>query len=432
MRHRTATPDVPAQAFAAFVGLDRSDDELDLCLHVPGTTEPEFYVIDNTPEQLAPWLEALRTRFDGAKVALCLEQPAGGLLYHFLNCDWLVVYAVNPMSLTRHRETLVTSRAKSDASDAYYLMDLARQYHAHLPVWQPQEAAIRAISALVEQRRQAINLRTQLSNWLTSHLKTYYPQALQLAGKDLHTTVACDFLLRWPSLADVKRARVTTVRQFYIAHSSRRKDTIERRLQLIKESVPLHEDAALVTTAVLTTRLLAGQLKQLKASIAEFDAKIEAALSSHEDAFIFQSLPGAGTVYSARLLAALGCDRQCFASAQAVQQYSGIAPIIKESGKKRVVQRRRAKPKFVHQTFVEYADQSIRHCDWALAFYRCQRTGGKGHYAAVRALAFKWIRIIFRCWQERVAYDEEKYLAALQRNHSSLVQHLRPLVTAAP
>ena len=326
MHHPTVVSTVPTPAFAAFIGLDRSDAKLDLCLQVPDAEPPEYTTIDNTPEQIAPYLEVLRARFQGAKVALCLEQPAGGLLYHFLNCDWLVVYAVNPMSLTRHRETLVTSRAKSDAGDAYYLMDLVRQYHMQLPVWQPQEAAIRAIAALAEQRRQAVNLRTQLTNWLTAHLKSYYPQALQLAGKDLHTTVACDFLLRWPSLMDLKRARITTVHQFYIDHSSRRKDTIERRLQLIKASVPLHEDAALTSTAVLTTRLLASQLKQLKASIAEFDAQIAAALSRHEDTFIFQSLPGAGMVYSARLLAALGSDRECFASAQAVQQYSGIAP----------------------------------------------------------------------------------------------------------
>jgi transposase len=353
------------------------------------------------------------------------------LLYHFLQCDFLEVYAVNPMSLARHRETLVTSRAKSDATDALYLMDLVRQYHQHLPVWQPSESAIRALSALVEQRRQAVDLRTQLTNWLTSHLKSYYPQALLLAGKELHTTVACDFLLRWPSLSEVKRARAATIRQFYVDHNSRRKDVMARRLQLIEESVPLHEDAALVNTAVLTTRLLAAQLKQLKGSIAEFDQKIEEVFNSHEDAFIFGSLPGSGSVYSARLLAALGSDRERFEDADAVEKYTGIAPIIKQSGKKHVVQRRRAKPKFVHQSFVEYADQSIRHCQWALAFYRCQRAKGKGHYAAVRSLAFKWIRIIFRCWQERVAYDEAKYLESLRRTRSPLLQHLSLPAAAA-
>jgi len=98
-----------------------SDAKLDLCLFVPGMTEPKSSVLDNTPEQIKPWMEALRTRFGSARIALCLEQPAGGLLSHLLGYDFVVLYARNPMSLARHRETLVPSRAKSDASGAYYL-----------------------------------------------------------------------------------------------------------------------------------------------------------------------------------------------------------------------------------------------------------------------------------------------------------------------
>ena len=143
----------PTPAFAAFIGIDRSDAKLDFCLQVPGAAQSEYSILENTPETVAPWLEALRVRFNGGKVAVCIEQPAGGLLYHFLNCQWLVVYAVNPMALARHRETLITSRAKSDAIDAYYLMDLVRQYHEHLPVWQPGDAAIRAQYAVPWQPR---------------------------------------------------------------------------------------------------------------------------------------------------------------------------------------------------------------------------------------------------------------------------------------
>jgi transposase len=201
---------------------------------------------------------------------------------------------------------------------------------------------------------------------------------------------------------------------------------IAQRLELIQKSVPLHNDIALLGAAVLTTRLLASQLKQLVASIAEFEERIEQVFAAHEDAFIFQSLPGAGAVYSARLLAALGRDREKFRDAAAVQRYSGIAPIIKQSGNTRLVQRRLARPKFIHQSFVEYADQSLRHCPWAKVFYRSQRDKGKGHYAAVRALAFKWIRIIFQCWQQRVKYDEAKYLEALRKSHSPLWATLAP------
>jgi len=177
----------PAPTFAAFIGLDRSDAKLDLCLFVPSTAAPESSVLDNTPEQIAPWLESLRTRFNGQKVALCLEQPAGGLLHHLLSYDFVVLYAVNPMSLARHRETLVPSRAKSDASDAYYLMDLVRHYHAQLTAYAPGDEATRALAALVEARRAAVDLRTQLTNRLKAHLKSYYPQALQLCGDELYT-----------------------------------------------------------------------------------------------------------------------------------------------------------------------------------------------------------------------------------------------------
>jgi hypothetical protein len=54
---------------------------------------------------------------------------------------------------------------------------------------------------------------------------------------------------------------------------------------------------------------------------------------------------------------------------------------------------------------------------------------GKTHQAAVRALAFKWIRILFRCWQERTSYDESVYLQALHRRGSSLIQNLAKEVT---
>jgi hypothetical protein len=57
---------------------------------------------------------------------------------------------------------------------------------------------------------------------------------------------------------------------------------------------------------------------------------------------------------------------------------------------------------------------------WAQAYYRQQRKQGQNHHAAVRALAFKWIRILFRCWKDRVAYDEKKYLAALAKRGSPL------------
>jgi len=95
-----------------------------------------------------------------------------------------------------------------------------------------------------------------------------------------------------------------------------------------------------------------------------------------------------------------------------------FAPVMEKSGKKQWSHFRWACPKFLRQSFHEWAGHSIAHSVWARSYYHQQRNKGQDHHAAVRALAFKWIRIVFRCWKDRVAYDESKYLAALARRGS--------------
>ena len=161
-------------------------------------------------------------------------------------------------------------------------------------------------------------------------------------------------------------------------------------------------------------------IRSLLAGISELDEKIAEASTAHPDFFIFASLPGAGEVMAPRLLAAFGSQRDRYGSAQEVQIYSGIAPIIEKSGKTKWVHFRRACPKFLRQSFQEWAGHSMAKSAWAKAYYQQQRKQGQDHHAAVRALAFKWIRILFRCWKDRVIYDEKKNLAALVQRGSPL------------
>ena len=119
------------------------------------------------------------------------------------------------------------------------------------------------------------------------------------------------------------------------------------------------------------------------------------------------------TVRSFRVADAI---RDRFDSASSMASFTGIAPVKESSGKALWIHWRWACPKFIRQTFHEWAGCSIRSCDWAREFYDRQRDRGKGHHAAVRALAFKWIRIFFRCWRDRVPYSEELYLKALQKH----------------
>jgi transposase len=117
--------------------------------------------------------------------------------------------------------------------------------------------------------------------------------------------------------------------------------------------------------------------------------EIEEAASAHPDFFIFESLPGAGSALAPRLLASFGSQRDRYGSAEEVQRYSGIAPVMEKSGKKKWIHFRWACPKFLRQSFHEWAGHSISQSTWARAYYQQQRGRGKDHHAAVRALAFK-------------------------------------------
>ncbi len=105
-----------------------------------------------------------------------------------------------------------------------------------------------------------------------------------------------------------------------------------------------------------------------------------------------------------------------------LQQYAGVAPVTQRSGKKCWVHWRWQCPTFLRQTFVEWAAQTINKSFWAGAYYRQQRAKGCTYQAAVRALAFKWIRILYRCWQTRTPYNESTYLKALERRGSPLLK----------
>jgi len=89
--------------------------------------------------------------------------------------------------------------------------------------------------------------------------------------------------------------------------------------------------------------------------------------------------------------------------------------------------RRRACPLFVKQSIHEWAGESIKHCNWARAYYQQQRAKGLRHHTAVRALAYKWLRIIHRMWTQRTRYDDQAYLAALRKKGSPLVPQIEKL-----
>jgi len=406
--------------FAALVGIDWSDKKHDVCLVDLTTGKREQLIINHTPEALDEWVTKLRTRFAGQQIAVGLEQSRGPLIYALLKYDLLVLYPINPTTLAKYREAFSPSRAKDDPQDAEYLVELLIHHRERLKPWLPDDEKTRTLQLLVEHRRRLVNDRTRISNRVTALLKSYFPQVLGWFD-DIRTTLVCDFLLLWPTLELVKKVKRATLEKFFRAHNSVRQETNENRIAAIKEAVPLITDCAVINSSVLMIKALCAQMKTTIESIREFDQQISALCQSHQDYYLFASLPGAGEVYASRLTAAMGTDRERWTTADELLRFSGIAPVIERSGKSARIRWRYFCPKFFRQSFVEYAGESIKHSFWARAYYSAQRTKGKSHQAAVRALAFKWIRIIYRCWQTRTPYNEVTYLESLRKKGSPLL-----------
>ena len=406
--------------FAAFVGIDWADRKHDVCLLAAGSSKRELSVLPHRPESIAQWAEELRQRFGGRPIAVCLELAKGPLVYALQRYPFLVLFPVNPTTLAKYREAFHVSGAKDDPVDAQLALDLLLTHPEKLTRLQPQGAAMRILQQLVEQRRALVGDVGRLTNRITAALKQYFPQVLEWF-KDKDTLVFCDFLSRWPTLKQAQRARKARLTAFFHEHNVRYPHIIEQRIQALVSATALTSDRAVIEPHRLLVEALVQQLRVLLQAVERFDSEIAALAPTLSDYTLFTSFPGAGRVLAPRLLAAFGEQRERYGSADEVQKYSGIAPVTERSGNKCWVHWRLQCPKFLRQTFVEFAALSIPHCYWAKAYYEQQRKRGSSHQAALRALAFKWIRIMYRCWQSRTPYDEAKYLNALKRRGSPLI-----------
>jgi transposase len=406
-------------SFTAYVGIDWADRKHDFCLQANGSDICESGTLEHTPEAIAQWAQSLYDRF-GGPIAVCLELAKGPIVYALQRCDFFVIFPVHPSTLARYRQAFVPSGAKDDPSDAKMALDLLLRHPERLEPLKSTSAAMRTLSALVEERRHLTDGVTRITNRLTSILKQYYPQALDWF-EHLNTIMFCDFLNRWPTLAHVRRARTATLESFFHSHNCRREYLVSGRIKSIRSATPLTEDEAVIRPARMMVETLVAQLRVLLEAIERFDAEIDDVSHSLPDYELFASLPGAGPIQTPRLLVAFGEDRTRYASAGEIQRYAGIAPVLERSGNKCWVHWRFACSTFLRQTFVEWAGSTIPRSYWAGTYYQQQRSKGCSHGVAVRALAFKWIRILYKMWKTRTCYDESTYLNALKKHGSPLV-----------
>lgn len=401
---------------AAFVALDWADRKHVWALRAADSDRVEHGELENTPEAVETWAAGLAQRF-GGPVAVALEQARGALLFMLTKYEHLLLYPVHPATLASYRAAFSPSGAKDDPTDADLLLDLLVHHRDRLRPWQPDTVETRTLQFLVEHRRRMVDEKTRQSNRLTDQLKLYFPQILAWFDQ-VDSPLVGDLLERWPTLEQLQKARPATLREFFSQHNCRSAELIEQRLEQIRKATPATRDQAVIQSSVIGVRVLVDLIATLRKGIAEMQRQIASLFANHPDFAVFNSLPGAGPALAPRLLAALGTQRDRYGSGHQIQCYSGIAPVLERSGHSEWTHVRRACPKFLRQTFHEWASHSIGSSQWAREYYQHQRAKSKSHHAAVRALAFKWIRILYRCWKDRTPYDEARYLDTLRRRHA--------------
>ena len=406
--------------FDIWIGIDWADSKHDVCVY--DGTSYENSILINDPVHLQAWAADLESQFPGQSLAVAIENANGGI-GEFLKQTDFHLFPINPQSFKQYRKAFRVSSAKNDPSDARLLCEYLHKNVDRCREQASASAPIRKLKALSIARRHAVDERTAVTNRMKDLLKSYYPQALTLSGQDIHRRMACDFLEKWPTFQKIQAADSDAIAKFYRQHNCRKKQVIANRLQLIRQSCPLSDDEALLSVAELKIVALVRQLRALNETIDQFNDAIQETAEQVPRASVFETVPGIADTMRARLTVAFGEAENTCKTALDLQCKTGIAPVTVQSGNTHVVHQRYACNNFERQTFVEFANLSIMHSVWARAFYNMKIAKGADHHVAIRALAFKWQRVLYACWKNNTPYSEAHYVKRLQEKQSPVVKY---------
>jgi transposase len=390
-------------SITGFAGVDWATDTHAICVvDDHGQVRVEFDVA-NTADGLAELCR--RVERAGAR-RVAIERPDGPVVDALLESG-LDVVVVASRSVKALRERYGTSGNKSDRSDAFVLADCLRTDGHRWRSLEPDSPPPVTLRCHVRARKDLVENRVAVANQLRAHLRIVFPGAVGLF-KDIDSPISLRFLERFPSATRAGWLSEKRLGSWLRANGyCGRKTPTELHQRLLDAPVGLlgHEGDArgTVTLAYVTI------LRALRAEIDELNTRLDELLDAHPDAVIFQSLPRTGTIRAATLLAEIGDCRARFPDAESLACLAGVAPSTRASGRHRAVTFRFSSNKKLRDALTDFAGDSWRGNAWAAHRYRQLRADGKTHPHAERILARSWAHIIWRCWQDGVAYDPARH-----------------------
>ena len=391
----------PGESSDVFAGIDWGCSFHQLCLiDAEGRTllQQRF---EHTVEGLESLADALLSQ--GGTVRVAIERAEGLLVERLLALD-IELFCVSPKISARARERYRVAKTKSDTFDAFVLADTLRHEHRY---WRPLRSGsetLMQLRATIRDREALIWNQRDLENQLRATMEAYNPAVLHLFST-LDRDISLQFIERYPLPAQAARVGMKRMQGFLSAeHYSGRTPagTLVERLHphLLSASPGTNRGKAFAAVRLVE------QLQLLNRHLKDYDAEIGRLLLLHPDTGIFTSFPGIGPVIAATLLAGMGEDRARYPSAPALLAEAGLAPVTRASGRTRQVRFRYAANKRMRHAVDWWAFVVVREDPhWSGVLYEQARAAGQGHHRALRGIGARWMRILWKCWHDRVEYN---------------------------
>jgi transposase len=395
---------------AVFVGLDWATTAHAVCVIDESGAVRWRGSVPHSAAGLAELVRRLTRVAPPKTIRIAIERPSGLVVDTLVDAAFEVV-PIHPNVVKASRPRYSAAGAKSDDGDGFLLADLLRTDGHRFRALRPLSDETRALRALVRGRDDLVGQRVALANQLRALLERFWPGAAGIFA-DVDSPITLAFLARYPTPQSAERLGERRLAQFLRRHAYCGRRSAAELLARLRTAPLSHTGEAESEASGELVRALVTILLPLVAQIQQLSAAIAAALADHPDGPLVQSLPRSGAVNAAQILAELGDDRARFPTPEQLAAEAGAAPVTKASGKHRAVVFRWACNKHLRRAVTTFADNSRHASPWAAAVYAGARARGCDHPHAIRILARAWLRVLWRCWQDRRPYDPTLHRAA--------------------
>ena len=394
------------EATPTFAGIDWSWQHHALCIIDDAGRRIEEVTVPHSKEGLGK-LTTLLKRHRVARIGI--ERGDGPVVEHLLR-DGFEVVVISARQVKSLRVRYGSAGNKDDRFDAFVLADALRTDAGRWAIVRPDSQETIALRMLVRARQDLIGHRIAVHNQLLAVLQHSFPGAIGLFSQ-LDIGISLAFLRRFPS--EAKATWLTAgggelrMAHWLRANSYCGRHTPRRLVDHLTRAAQGRTDGAAAEASEVVVTALVEVLVALRSKQEELEARIRETLLAHPDGPIFQSLPRAGIVRAAALLAEIGDCRARFPDPQSLAAAAGVAPSTRQSGKHRTVAYRRGCNKHLRAALIDWAQDTPRANAWARDTYYRARDRGCRHPHAARILAHAWTRILWRCWHDQVPYNPD-------------------------